>query len=52
MWEGWEDGEEIFPPTLPTLPTPLPIREKFGIKNLHFGEFCCNYTYFIACQQN
>ncbi|MBD2489775.1 chemotaxis protein CheA [Aulosira sp. FACHB-615] len=31
-WEVWEDGEEIFPPTLPTLPTPLPIREKFGIK--------------------
>ncbi|OCQ90143.1 hypothetical protein BCD64_19680 [Nostoc sp. MBR 210] len=22
VWEVWEDGEEIFPPTLPTLPTP------------------------------
>ncbi|MBD2594317.1 hypothetical protein H6G74_08235 [Nostoc spongiaeforme FACHB-130] len=21
MWEGWEDGKEIFPPTLPSLPT-------------------------------
>ncbi|MBD2598530.1 hypothetical protein H6G74_30165 [Nostoc spongiaeforme FACHB-130] len=35
MWEGWEvweDGEEIFPPKLPTPLSlhPLPIREKFG----------------------